>query len=78
MSFKIEDDNVLVNYNKIWNTIKNILDIEFHSKPVYNEKYIKAKVNTFNEVVNKVFSQSETSKENIHYICIAQYTLILS
>ena len=48
----IEDDRVLVKYNEIWNKIKKTLNIKFHSMPVYDEKYIKAKVNEFNDVVN--------------------------
>ena len=40
----IEDDSVLVKYNEIWNKIKKKLNIKFHSMPVYDEKYIKAKV----------------------------------
>ena len=30
MSFKIEDDNILVKYNKKWNKIKKTLNIKFH------------------------------------------------
>ena len=48
----IEDDRVLVKYNEIWNKVKKTLNIKFHSMPVYDEKYIKAKVNEFNDVVN--------------------------
>ena len=40
----INDDNVLVQYNEIWNKIKKTLNIKFHSMSVYDEKYIKAKV----------------------------------
>ena len=40
----INDDNVLVQYNEIWNKIKKTLNIKFHSMPVYDEKYVKAKV----------------------------------
>ena len=32
MSFVIEDDGVLIKYNKIWNRIKGTLGIKFHSK----------------------------------------------
>ena len=38
MSFMIEDDSVLVKYNEILNNFKNILNIKFHSIPVYDEK----------------------------------------
>ena len=30
MSFKIEDDAILVKYNKNWNKIKKTLNIKFH------------------------------------------------
>ena len=40
----IEHDSVLVKYNEIWNKVKKTLSIKFHCMPVYNEKYIKAKV----------------------------------
>ena len=46
VSFKIENDDVLVKYNDIWNKIKKILDIKFHSKSVYDKKYIETKVKT--------------------------------
>ena len=44
MSFVIMDDDVLYEYNEIWNKIKNTLNIKFHSMPVYDGKYIKPKV----------------------------------
>ena len=47
ISFITEDDSVLVKYNEIWNKIKEIKSIKFHSNPVPDEKYIKAKVQTF-------------------------------
>ena len=55
MSFMIEDDSVLIKYNEIWNKIKQIKGIKFHSNPVYDKKYIKAKVKEFNGVVNTNF-----------------------
>ena len=55
MSFMIEDDSALVKYNEIWNNVKKTLNIKFHSMPVYDEKYIKAKVKEFNGVVNTNF-----------------------
>ena len=55
MSFMIEDDIVLVKCNEIWNKIKKTLNIKFHSMPVYDEKYINAKVREFNGVVNTNF-----------------------
>ena len=36
MSFVIKDDSVLDKYNEIWDKIKEMLNIKFHSMPVYN------------------------------------------
>ena len=44
MSFLIKDDEVWDKYDKIWDVIKNKLGIKFHSKPVYEYKYLKAKL----------------------------------
>ena len=39
--------------------------------PVYDEKYIKAKVREFNSVIKTNFLGDEIPKENVHYACIA-------
>ena len=52
----IKDDNILNKYNKIWNKIIEKLSIKFHSKPVYDQTYMKAKVRKFDGVIkNKLF-----------------------
>ena len=51
----IKDDSVFDKYNEIWNKIKGKLNIKFHSLPVYDEKYIKAKVIEFNGVIKPNF-----------------------
>ena len=43
MSFMIRDNSVLLKYDKIWNKIQKTLNIKFHSMPVCDEKYTKAK-----------------------------------
>ena len=55
MSFLIKDDDVLDKYNEIWNRIKKTFYMKFHSIPVYDEKYIKAKVTEFNDVIKTNF-----------------------
>ena len=51
ISFVIKDDDVLDNCNEIWSKIKKALNIKFHSMPVYDEKYMEAKVREFNGVI---------------------------
>ena len=70
MSFKIEDEDVHLKYNEIWNKIKSILNVKLRSQPIYDEKYIKTKVKPFNSLINTLFSGDEIPKEKIHYVCI--------
>ena len=36
MSFLIKDDGLLDKYNEIWDKFKGLLNIKFHSMPVYD------------------------------------------
>ena len=74
MSFVIKDDDVLDKYNEIWGKIKETLNIKFHSIPVYDEKYIKAKVRELNGGLKTNFLGDEAPKESMHYTCIACIT----
>ena len=71
MSFKIEEESVYLKYTEIWNKIKSMLNVKFHSQPIYDDKYIKTKVKTFNNTINTHFSGDEIPKERIHYVCIS-------
>ena len=71
MSFIVKDDNVLDKYNKTWGKIKGKVDIKFHSMPVYDETYIKAKVREFDGKIKTNF----LGDENIQYTCIAWITI---
>ena len=71
LSFKIEDEGVYLKHNEIWNKIKKTLNTRFHSRPIYDDKYIKTKGKPFSGVINTLFSENEIPKERNHYICIA-------
>ena len=75
MSFLIKDDDVREKYEEIWNVIKNKLGIKFHSEPVYELKYLKAKVREFNSNIKTNFLGYGVPKENMHYTCIACITI---
>ena len=57
MSFFEKDDELLEKYNRIWKKVKNSIEKGFDSEPVYNEKYIKAKIKSYNEKNQYKFSQ---------------------
>ena len=71
----VKNDDVLDKYNEIWDKIKGTLDMNLHSMPVYDKKYIKAKVREFNGVIKTNFLGDEIPKESMHYTCIACITI---
>ena len=75
MPFMIKDDKVWVKYDKIWNVIKDKLGIKFHSEPVYEYKYLKAKVREFDGVIKTNFLGNGMPKENMYYTCFACITI---
>ena len=70
----IKDDEVWDKYNKIWDVIKNQLNIKFHSEPVYEYKYLKT-ISEFNGEIKTNFSNNGMPKENMHYSCIDCITI---
>ena len=75
MSFLIKDDEVWDKYDKIWDVIKDKLGIKFHSKPVYEYKYLKAKLINFNGVIKTNFLGNDIPKEDMHYTSIVCITI---
>ena len=75
MAFMVKNDNVLDQYNEIWGKIKEKLNIKFHSMPVYDKKYIKAKVRELDRVIKTNFLDGKVLKGNEHCTCIAWVTI---
>ena len=75
MSFKIEDDDIFIKYNNIWNKIKDLLSgIKLNSDVIYKNKYIKTKVRD-NKFSVTFFSNNIFPQEQIEYICIPCITI---
>ena len=49
--------------------------LKFHSEPVYDKTFIKAKVREFDGKIKTSFLGNEVPKENMHYTCIACITI---
>ena len=56
ISFLIKDNELLERYNEIWEKVKNSLKKEFDCEPVDNEKYVKAKIKSYNGKINTIFT----------------------
>ena len=65
MSFMVKDVSVLNKYNKIWEKIKEKLNIKFHSMPVYDETYINAKVREFEGKIKTIFLIHKSQSKRI-------------
>ena len=75
MSFLIKNSEVWEKYDEIWNVIKKKLNIKFHSQPIYENKYLKAKVRELNSSIKTNFLGNNVPGENTYYTCIACITL---
>ena len=71
MSFLIKNDEVWEKYEEIWDVIENKLGIKFHIEPVYEKKYLKAKIREFNGDIKTNVLGNDLPKENTYYACIA-------
>ena len=71
MSFLTKDDELLKKYNNIWKKVKNTIDKEFGSDPVYNEKYLKATIKSYNGKINTNFHNNKITKEGSQCICLS-------
>ena len=75
MSFSIKDDEWCEKCQKIWDVIKNKLGITIQNRPIYDQKYLKAKVREFDGIIKTNFLGNDTPQENMHYTCIACITI---
>ena len=66
MSFLIKDEEVGEQYEQIWGVIKNELGIKFHSKPIYENKYLKTEVREYDGAIKTNILDNGIPKENMH------------
>ena len=71
ISFLIKDHELLAKYNEIWEKVKNSHKKEFDSEPVHNEKYLKAKIKSYNGKINRNFHNNKIPKEGSQFICLS-------
>ena len=71
----VKEDDVLDKYYKNGDNIKKKVSIKYHSMPVYDETYIKAKVREFDGKIKANFLGDGVPKENMHCICIVCVTI---
>ena len=58
-------------YSRIWNKTKRLIEKEFNSEPVYNDKYIKTKMQIYNDRVYTHFQHKKIPKDNEYCACLS-------
>ena len=73
MSFRVNNKQVLKNYNKIWKKIEELMNINFESRPVYgdNDKYIKTKIKIYAGSIITNFHKSKMTKGKAPCKCLS-------
>ena len=74
MYFFIKNEKLLKKYHETWNKDSNSIIKRFDSEPVYNEKYLKTKIKSYERKINTNLHGHKISKEGFQCICI---TIIL-
>ena len=67
-----KDEKLLKKYNEIWKKVKNIMNKEFDSKPLYNEKYLKSKIKSYNGKTNTNLRNNKIRKKGSQYIYLSE------
>ena len=77
MSLRVDDNKLLKKYDKIWEIISDVLNIEFDGESVYgdNDKYIKTKIKMYEDKVNINFQGKDVPKEDVSYKCLSLIVL---
>ena len=73
MFFRVNNKQLLKNYNKIWEKIEKFARIDFESKLVYgnDDKYIKTKIKIYAGSMIANFHNKKMPKEKSPCICLS-------
>ena len=68
MSLKVNNKQLLKNYNKIWKNVEKLLKIDSESKPVYgdDDRYIKTKIKNMQAVCLQIFITKKCQNKKHH------------
>ena len=67
--------NYLKTYNEIWEKLKNNIKKKFDSEPLYNEKYLKAKIKSYNGKIN---TNLHNNKRRFSFICWSVILILIT
>ena len=57
---------------KFLNKVSKVIKKGFDSEPVYNNKYLKTKIKSYEEKINTNFHNDNVPKEGSQYVCLSE------
>ena len=67
----VKGKQLLKNYNKISTKIERLISIDFNCKSTYDDKYIKAKIKTYADIIITNFHNKKIPKEKVPCKCVS-------
>ena len=64
---------MLEKYNKFWYEVSNTIKVRFDAESVYNEKYLKTKIKSYEVKTNTDVYNDKIPQEGFHCICLSVY-----
>ena len=77
MSFRIDDEKLLEKYEAIRAKIEDLTNNELNTLPVYDDRYIKTKIRTYDDKVYTNVCSLNVSEEDIECESFTVFLLIL-
>ena len=73
MSFRVKDNQLLKNCDRIWGKVERLMKIDFESRPVYgdDDKYIKTKIKIYEKSIITNFHNKKMPKEKAPCKCLS-------
>ena len=67
-----KDAELIERYNKIWDTVSNSMKKEFDSETVYNEKYLKTKIISYEGKISTNFQDDKILEKKVLIMFVYQ------
>ena len=74
VSVRIDYENLLEKYRAIWTKIEDLKNIELNALSVYDDRYIKTKIRTYNDKVYTNFCGLNVPEDDIE----SEYFTVIS
>ena len=71
MSLMVKGKQLLKHYNKISTKVERLISIDFNCKSTYDDKYIKAKIKTYADIIITNFHNKKIPKEKVPCKCVS-------